>query len=121
VRQPELWSDGGGTIRISRNGIRVPLLISAIANIGIGCIWAVTLCGLPLTIGMILLCIFEFRLWSRADEIPLHELASRANTRGIFEIIIGLFNTFTLVCGIIVLINASKIGRLACQGEDGYQ
>jgi hypothetical protein len=93
----------------SRDGIKVPVLISAISNIVVGLLWAATCFGLVFTIPMIVLCIFEFMLWSQADSLPVTQLSGRAKTLGIFEIVIGLANTPTLICGIIVLLNSGKL------------
>ena len=96
---------------ISRNGIKVPVLISAIGNIVFGLAYACTCYGLILTVPMIILCIFEFSLYGEPDDMPPVALVSKARTLGVFEIILGLFNLISLVCGIIVLINASKLAR----------
>jgi len=94
-----------------REGIKVPVLISAISNIVVGLIWAATCIGLVFTIPMVILCIFEFILWSQADNLSPKELGGRAKILGIFEIIVGLVNTPTLICGIIVLINSGKLAN----------
>jgi hypothetical protein len=79
------------------------------ANIVVGLIWAATCFGIVLTIPMVILCIFEFALWSQADSLSPRQVGGRAKTLGIFEIIVGLANTPTLICGIIVLINSGKL------------
>ncbi len=108
VRQPVRAADA---IRPgpSREGVKVPILISAISNIVVGLFWASLCFGFIFTIPMIVLCIFEFILWSRADTLPVRRLGEQAKTLGIFEIIVGLFNTVAFVCGIIVLINGGKL------------
>ena len=108
VRQPDR-TDGPSRSGKSPDGIKVPVLISAISNIVVGLIWAATCFGIVFTIPMIILCIFEFRLWSKADNLSLRQLSGEAKTMGIFEIVVGLANTPTLICGIIVLINSGKL------------
>lgn len=93
----------------SRSGIRIPMLISAIGNIIVGLVWLTTCFGIILTVPMVLLCIFEFLLYARADDLPENELASKAQVMGILEIVVGLFNLISLVCGILVLIHANKL------------
>ncbi len=93
----------------SREGIKVPVLISAISNIVVGLIWAATVLGIIFTIPMVILCIFELTLWSQADSLSLGQLRRRAKTLGIFEIIVGFVNIIALICGIIVLINSGKL------------
>ena len=110
VRQPYV-DEGSYPRRPSRDGVKIPLLISAIANIVVGLLWASSCFGIVLTVPMAILCIFEFKLWSQADSLPLREFGRRAKTLGIFEIIAGLANTPTLICGIIVLINAGKLAE----------
>ena len=98
--------------------ITVCLLVSAIANIVVGLAWAATCFGIVFTIPMVLLCIFEFILYGKASGIPPERLAAKATRIGIFEIIVGLANTVTLICGIIVLIHASKLSRLESAPSD---
>ncbi len=88
-------------------GITVPVLISAISNIIVSLFWISTFIGIVIAVPMVVLCVFEFRLYSRAQTVPVERLASEAVTIGIFEIAVGLFNWFALVCGIIVIVNAS--------------
>jgi hypothetical protein len=90
-------------------GITVPLLISAISNIVVGLIWLSTCFGVVFAIPMALLCIFEFMLYSRIGREPVANIARSASTLAIFEIIVGLVNTPTLICGIILMINAGKV------------
>ena len=94
---------------VSPAGITAPVLISAIGNIVVGLAWAATCFGIVLTIPMVILCVFEFSLYAQAGRLPPPTLARKAKTLGIFEVIVGLFNLISLVCGIIVLINAGKI------------
>lgn len=108
VRQPDRADELSRPSK-SREGIKVPVLISAISNIVVGLIWAATCFGIVFTIPMVILWIFEFALWSQADSLSPRELGGRAKTLGIFEIIVGLVNTPTLICGIIVLINSGKL------------
>jgi hypothetical protein len=109
--------DGDDPRRQSRNGLKIPLLISGIANIIVGLnwlIWTIPCCGFGLifTVPMIILRILEFSLWANADQLPVGELGRRAKGLGIFEIIVGLANSPTLICGIIVLVNAGKLATL---------
>jgi hypothetical protein len=62
---------------------------------------------------MIVLCVFEFTLWARADSLSAHELANQAKILGFCEILVGLVNLPTFICGIIVLINAGKVGNVS--------
>jgi len=110
VRQPDRANELSRPSKL-REGIKVPVLISAISNIVVGLIWAATCIGLVFTIPMVILCIFEFILWSQADNLSPKELGGRAKILGIFEIIVGLVNTPTLICGIIVLINSGKLAN----------
>ena len=112
VRQPEReyrppYRKGGA----GRDGVKVPLLVSAISNILVGLFWLSMCFGAVFAVPMFVLSVFEFLLWSQADDLPERRFADKAKTMGIFEIIVGLANTPTLICGIIVLINAGKLGR----------
>jgi hypothetical protein len=95
----------------NRSGITVPILISAIVNILAGAFWVCTACGIVIGVPMLILAVFEFILYSQADDIRPQELITRAQSIAIFQIICGLFNLISLICGIIVLINAGKYQR----------
>lgn len=98
---------------LGRPGIAVPLLISAIANLVIGIILATTCFGIIFAVPMWILCVFEFILYANVDQIHPVNLKSRATIIGICEIVVGLLNMVSLVCGIILLIHASKLSRVA--------
>jgi hypothetical protein len=57
------------------------------------------------------LCIFEFSLYAKADSLSPRELIERAKSVAIAEVIVGLVNTISLVCGIIVLVNLPSLRR----------
>ena len=57
---------------------------------------------------MLVLSIFEFTLYSRVGREPLNRTAESASTLALFEIIVGLFNMISLICGIILMINSGK-------------
>lgn len=95
----------------SVSGITAPLLVSAISNIVVGLIWLSTCFGAVLTVPMIILCVYEFALYSKASQLHPAEFARQAKNLGIFEIIVGMANLPTLICGIIVMIQAGKIRR----------
>jgi len=82
-------------------------LISAIANIVVGLLRLSTCFGIVFTIPMIVLCVIEFSLWSKADDLSQRQLRQQARTLAIFEVVVGLANTPTLICGIILLINTT--------------
>jgi hypothetical protein len=92
-----------------RSGIKVPVLISAISNILVGLFWVSTCFGFVFAVPLFILCIFEFSLWADADKLSARRLSERGKTMGIFEIVVGLANTVSLICGIILLINSGKI------------
>ena len=56
-----------------------------------------------------ILSVFELILWSSADSLSPGELSSQAKVLAIFEIVVGLVNWPTLICGIIVLINSGQL------------
>jgi len=96
---------------VSTDGVTMPVLISAIGNILFGLIWLVTCYGIVIAVPMVILCVLEFNLVSNASRMRPGELASKAQTIAVFEIIAGLFNFVSLVCGIITLVNASSLAR----------
>ena len=97
----------------ARNAIKMCIMISAIGNIIVGLIWAYTCIGIVLTIAMIAVCIFEFMLYTKIDDLPDSVVASKSHTMAIVEIVMGLFNLVSLVCGILNIIHASKLTRVS--------
>lgn len=92
----------------SLGGLSVPLLISAISNILVGLFWLATLFGVVLAIPMFILSVFELILYSRVGHEPVARSASSARIVAIFELIVGIFNLPTMICGIILLVNSSS-------------
>lgn len=93
--------------------VRIPMLISAISNIIVGLFWASTIIGIVLAIPMWILCVFEFITHSRLDgRTRPAVLLGAVVTIGVFEIVLGLFNIFSFVCGILVLVGTGSLRRL---------
>lgn len=105
--RPTPPSSGGTGFQMP--GIATPLLVSAIGNIVVGLLWASTCFGIVFTIPMAVLCVMEFSLYAEVEKLPKSEVARRATGIAWFEIIVGLFNLVSLVCGIVLLVNISKL------------
>jgi len=87
------------------------LLISGIGNVVVGLLWLVTCYGIIFTVPMVILCVFEFSLYWNAPRMRPVQLVSRAQTLAVFEILVGLMNGVSLVCGILVLVGCSNLQR----------
>ena len=92
-------------------GIIAPVLVSAIGDIVVGLFWLFTCFGVVVAVPMFVLCIAEFKLYARAGRLRPAQIASQAITLGWFESVIEFFNVTSLICRIIVLINASNVHR----------
>lgn len=92
-------------------GVTVPLLISAVWNCVVGLACLSSCVPLPLAVPFVILCIYEFKLYGKADGLTPQSLASQAHTLAICEIVAGVFNVVSLPCGIIILINVSSLNR----------
>lgn len=104
-------------------GVTIPMLISAIVNcltaaflflfailsafatVGVGC------CLMLFPIAFLILAIFEFKTYSKIKARREPVSSGAAIAIGVCEIIAGLSNLVSLVCGIIVLCNASKLDQ----------
>lgn len=91
--------------------LTTPLLISAIGNIFVSLIWIGTCVLSFMAIPCIVLCVFEFILYAKADTLGPRTFVEKARAIAIFEVIVGLFSTPSFVCGIIILVNAPKLRR----------
>ena len=89
-------------------GIKICVLISGVGNVLLGLFWISTLVGAIIGIPQIVLAVFEFIFFAQADNKPLHQALSQSKTLAILEIISGLCNPFSLVCGILVLVFATN-------------
>lgn len=86
------------------------LLISAIANIIVGLCWFMTFAGIIVAVPLWVLCVFEFKYRAKLISSPdPRRLCDAMLTLGILEIVAGLFNWVTLVCGILVLAHRYRL------------
>lgn len=88
--------------------LTAPVLVSALANLVAGYLWFTVCFGVFLTAPMLVLCAFEFIYFAQASRMPHSDLVRRTTALGIFEILIGVFNGVSLVCGILVLIQLNR-------------
>jgi hypothetical protein len=101
VKATEQYSPPGGIV--------VPLLISAIGNILASLFWISLIVTFFLAIPLVILCVFEFILYAQASRLSPRELANKARSIAIAEIVLGLFLSLpAFVCGIIILVNSGK-------------
>lgn len=88
----------------SREAI-VTILISAISNIVFGLFWCGIIIGFPIGLAMFVLSYYEFSAYGKRKTYDLIEYRKVTFQLGVAEIILGLFNGISLVCGIITLLN----------------
>ncbi|AMV31271.1 hypothetical protein VN12_04075 [Pirellula sp. SH-Sr6A] len=86
----------------------VTILISGVSNIILAIFWMVFIITIPISIALVVLAIFEFMFYSGRDDMTRAKFRSSATTLGVCGIVCGLFNTISLVCGIITLANLPK-------------
>lgn len=89
--------------------ITTPLLVSAIINCIAAGLWLVTIFGVIFAAPLIVLLIYEFKLHADLRNRTQFVPPSRVKTIAICEIVAGLVNLASLVCGIIILTNLSDI------------
>ena len=109
-----------GLTAVDLRPITLPILISAIANLVGGYLWLIlsSCFAVFLTAPMLVLCAFEFIFFARAPQMSARDLDRRATTLGVFEIILGIFNGVSFVCGILVLLHVMKLrGRVGRRGS----
>ncbi len=88
--------------------LKIPLIVSGVFNAVVGIAWAFTCIGLVATIPMCILAYHEIQLFQKADKISLTEFAAETKALTIYQIVVGVFNTPTLICGIILMVQAGK-------------
>ena len=92
-------------------GIITPVLVSAIGNTVFGLFWLFTFFGVVVAVPMFVLCIFKFMFYARAGRWRPAQIASESRALGVLEVLIGIFNLISFICGIIVLVNASNFDK----------
>lgn len=120
VRQPSVPDQDRShkSVEKEKRGLlTTPILISAIGNIVVGLIWFATVICFPIGIPMLILSIFEFIYYANSDRLSSEELIRRAGTLAVCEIVFGLCNTVSLVCGILLLINKGKYERFVAEQQ----
>jgi len=88
--------------------LKIPVLVSGVFNLVFAVGLGATGCLIPLAIPLVILAYYEIKLFQKTDDIPTHEFAAEAKSLAIYEIIVGVFNTPTLICGIILIIQGGK-------------
>lgn len=90
----------------------IPILVAGISNIAVGVFWLAMTLALCFTfligIPMIVLGVFEILFYTDAKRKSLQEILGRSKTYAVLEIIAGMFNWISFVCGIVVLVNRGK-------------
>ena len=88
-------------------GVKVCVLISGICNLLSGLFWISTLCGVFIGVPQVILGVFEMVYMAQADGMRLQDARSQAQVLAVFQIISGMFNLVSLVCGILILVFAN--------------
>ena len=89
-------------------GVKISVLISGIFNLLAGMFWISTVCGAFIGIPQLVLAIFELVYIAQVDRMSLQDARSQAQLLAVFQIISGMFNLVSLVCGILILAFASS-------------
>ncbi|HVS12667.1 MAG TPA: hypothetical protein VMV46_01990 [Thermoanaerobaculia bacterium] len=90
--------------------ITLPILISALANLLAGYLWFFASCfGIFLSAPMLVLAAFEIWTFVRAPQLQGEDLIRRATVLGLFELLVGVFNLVSLICGTVVLLGLGKV------------
>lgn len=88
--------------------IKVPLLISAICNCVAALFWLMTIFGIIFTIPLVILLIYEFKLYADLHDPKIVVPSSQVKTIAICEIVGGLVSLGAIICGIIILTNLTN-------------
>lgn len=94
---------------VSLKPVTVPVLVSAVANLIGGYAWLTTCFGIVLTAPMLVLCVFELIYFATAAQMTRGQLMGRGRAIGICEIVVGVFNLVSLVCGVVVLVHLGRM------------
>jgi hypothetical protein len=95
----------------SPSAFTVPLLVSAISNGLFGVCWCLMIWGIIIGIPMLILCYYELSLYGKIGTKSVKDVAHSVQRLTTAQIILGVFlNLPTLMCGIILSLNAKKYG-----------
>jgi hypothetical protein len=111
------YADGGGYTNSPYQNQSLPavesianlIMVSGILNLIFGILWCLTCYGVIFGVPLIILACFELNFQSSARYQFPFTVRSNAQCLGIFEVVCGLFNWFSLVLGIITLCQLSSL------------
>lgn len=91
------------------DAVAVPILVSGISNVVFGIIWTLATLSVVVCFGFLIgvpmVCMGIFELMTYANR---RSYRGSAKPIGVFEIIVGLFNWVSFVCGILVLVHDDR-------------
>jgi hypothetical protein len=94
--------------------LRAAVLTSAIANLVAGYLGFFGTCfGVVIFAPMVVLAAFELLLFLQAPSMATSALERRARVIGVFEILLGVFNLVSLLCGVVTLLEVGKLRERA--------
>lgn len=85
-------------------GIPICILVSGIANIVIGCLWICTILGVVIGVPQLILGLFEIVYFCQSSNVSTQQAIAKARILGVLEIVSGLANLVSLICGIMVVV-----------------
>jgi hypothetical protein len=104
---PAAYPPGGSFGGQLHPGVKICVLISGIWNLLAGLAWIATLCAAFIGIPQVILGVFELVFVAQVDRMSLQNARSQSQVLAVFQIISGLFNFVSLVCGILILVFAN--------------
>ncbi len=91
--------------------VTAPIIVSSCWNAVTAVTWMVVVpCfGLFIALPYVLLAIYEFSTFQRAESMPPQELHDRCGLLAVLQILLGLTNVIPVVCGVLLLVYRDRL------------
>ncbi len=91
--------------------VTAPIIVSSCWNAvtAVGWMVLVPCFGFVIALPYVLLAIYEFSTFQRAESMPPHELHERCGVLAVLQILLGLTNVVPVVCGVLLLVYRDRL------------
>ncbi len=93
----------------TRRAISTQMLVAGVANLAFGLLYVSTVIGAVIGVPMFALGLCELLNHSKIDSLDADQLKSKASLYGTLDIIAGLFNLVSLICGILTVAKSGNV------------
>ncbi len=104
-------ADGGAVYDYPPPIVTAPIIVSSGWNAvtAVGLMVMIPCLGFVLALPYVLLAVYEFSTFQRAESMPPQELHDRCGVLAVLQILLGLTNIVPVVCGVLLLVYRDRL------------